>query len=151
MGVMGDETNTAAERRLCYIAAPYADPSPEVRAWHVARACLLARLAVNTGWAPIVVHPGIAPIYGAEETEELRAVGLDVDITLLLHVRRAGGSLWLLLRDDLTMSSGVAAERRAWWDSPSAGRELVLDWAGWQAPMWKAGLGQRWAALQGRP
>jgi hypothetical protein len=148
------------ERKLAYIAAPYADPNPAVRAWNVARACLLARLAVSTGWAPIVVHPGIAAIYGEDETEELRALGLEVDIALLLHVRREGGFLWVLLRDDLSMSSGVAAEWRAWLlgRAPSDGqgwlvstKELVCSWEDWRPSMSEAGLSQQWTALRARP
>ena len=148
------------ERTLAYIAAPYANPSPAVRAWNVARACLLARLAVLTGWAPIVVHPGIAGIYGEEETEELRALGLEVDIALLRHVRKSRGALWVLLRDDLTMSSGVAAERGAWLlgRTPSglqgwlpSTNEVVLSWEAWKLPMSEAGLGQQWEALRARP
>ena len=98
-----------------YIAAPYAATDPMVRAWNVSRACFLARVAASTyKLAPIVVHPGIAQIYGEEETPLLREMGMRVDLSLLHHVHGANGCLWVLLRDDGTMSDGVKLEVEHW-------------------------------------
>ena len=105
-----------------YIAAPYASTDPAVRAWNVSRACLLARVAAGSyTLAPVVVHPGIAQVYGEEETPLLREIGMRVDLSLLHHVYGANGRLWVLLRDDGTMSDGVKLEVEHWVALDAAG------------------------------
>ena len=125
-----------------YIAAPYASQDPLVRALNVRRACALARLAVEMGLAPICVHPGIAPIYGDEETPELRARGLAVDLALVELVARAGGALWLLWADEgPPVTEGVALERVAF-GTPE--REEGGSWSRWFEDFESEGLGALW-------
>ena len=154
-------TGHARSLRLAYLAAPYFDPDPGVRAWNVARACLLARAAVADGDAPIVVHPGISPIYGEEETPELRALGMRVDLELLTHVHRANGRLHVLLRDDGTMSSGVRTEVERWTSLDTSAHALacglkprppvVWSWANLECVSSILGRRDEWAALERRP
>lgn len=106
-----------------YIAGPFGDPSPTVRAWHVARASLLGRLALECGHAPVVVHPSIAAgVYGDDADPAQRERGLRA----ALEVMRGCDEMWVLLRDDGTKSDGVRAERRAW--NLAAPSGTWLDW-----------------------
>lgn len=125
-----------------YVAAPFADPSPTVRAWHVARACLLGRLALECGHAPVVVHPSIAAgVYGDDEVPHERERGLRA----ALEVMRGCDALWALLRDDGTMSAGTAEECRLFDGNPQA-----LAWAGWRCRVPDVLL-PAWDALAVRP
>ena len=63
-------------RAPVYICAPYAPGEHTVES-NVERACSLARAAAVEGFAPLVVHPGILPVYGSDSAEA-RAVGLEV-------------------------------------------------------------------------
>lgn len=151
----------ARPMRLAYIAAPYFDLDPGIRAWNVARACFLARAAIAHGDAPIVVHPGISQIYGDEETPELRALGMRVDLDLLTHVHRANGGLHVLLRDDGTMSSGVQAEVERWTALDASAwavgcglkprLPVVWSWADLDGVSSLLGRRDEWAALERRP
>lgn len=123
--------------RLIYIAAPYADADALVRDWNVARACLLARAAIHAGGAPIVVHPGIARIYGEEETPALRALGMSVDLALLTYVHRADGLLYVLLSDDGLMSSGVKAEVEHWTSLDVSGHAVAYGLKPRPPVIWK--------------
>lgn len=108
-----------------YIAAPYADPSPTVRAWHVARACLLGRLALECGHAPVVVHPSIAAgVYGDDSDPVQRERGLRA----ALEIVDGCDELWALLRDDGTLSEGMAKEWGAFSGPIGCG-----TWAQWRA------------------
>lgn len=156
-----DRSSPAHPRRLTYIAAPYFDLDPAVRAWNVARACFLARAAIAYGDAPIVVHPGISQIYGDEETPELRALGMRVDLDLLTHVHRANGGLHVLLCDDGTMSSGVKTEVEHWASLDTSAHAVgyglkprppvVWSWSnlGDVSPLF--GRRDEWVALRRRP
>jgi len=125
-----------------YIAAPYANEDPQEVALNVARACALARLAVEKGLAPICVHPGIAPVYGTEETPALRAKGIAVDVALVGLVAGAGGALWLLWADEgPPVTEGVTLERAAF-GTPE--REVGGSWRRWFEAFDAAGLGALW-------
>lgn len=155
-----DETGHVNLMGLAYIAAPYFDLDPTVRAWNVARACFLARAAIAYGDAPIVVHPSIPQIYG-EETPELRALGMRVDLDLLTYVHRLSGRLHVLLCDDGTMSSGVKVEVEHWVSLDTSAcavgsgfkprPPVVWSWSdlGDASPLF--GRCDEWAALQRRP
>ena len=115
---------------LCYVAAPYSDPSETIRAWHVARARLLARLALACGYAPIEPHSSIAAgVYGDDGDPEQRARGMAASAAICRGVLATRGAvLWALLRDDQGMSEGTRSEwqiareakavpqGRTWWD-----------------------------------
>ena len=97
---------------LCYIACPYSDPSPTIRARHVDRAVLLARLAMACGLAPVEVHTSIAAgVYGDDSDPEQRARGMAATAAICRGVLATPGAvLWALLRDDGTASDGTRAE-----------------------------------------
>lgn len=126
-----------------YIAGPFAGPSPTVRAWNVARASLLGRLALECGHAPVVVHPSIAAgAYDADPAQRERG------LRAALEVMRGCDALWALLRDDGTMSSGTAKEWREF-----DGKAEGLTWAGWRGriPDFDHERLAAWDALAVRP
>ena len=99
-------------RPLCYIAAPFGDPSPTIRARHVARARLLARLAFACGYAPVEPHSSIhAGVYGDDADPAQRAAGMDATQAVCRALLASpDAELWALLRDDWTMSDGTRGE-----------------------------------------
>lgn len=96
----------------CYVAAPYSDAYPTIRAWHVSRAVLLARLAMACGYAPVEVHTSIAAgVYGDDSDPEQRARGMAATAAICRGVLATPGAvLWALTNDDGSMSPGVEAE-----------------------------------------
>jgi hypothetical protein len=113
-----------------YVCAPYA-PGELSTEENVERACALARLAAMTGFAPIVVHPGIAPIFGAD-TADLRAIGLDVDVALVqLVATHPRGQLWALMPDSGVPSAGMRLEIEAWLSAPTSGPLIAGHWSWW--------------------
>ena len=117
---------------LAYIAAPLNDASPTIVAWHVARARLLARLAMACNLSPVVVHGEIeAGTYGDDADPEQRARGMAASAAICRGVLSTPGAvLWALLRDDKRMSDGVSAE---WSIALCAGRPAWgLSWAMWR-------------------
>lgn len=136
---------------IVYIAAPYGADTPERRAWHVARACLLARFAVVSGYAPIVVHPAIELVFGDDGDESTRALGLECDLAMLGIVAETADSwLWALANDDGSLSAGVAAEYAAW-RRHNLNSVRIDTWVGWCVGLIGAGLGTEWAALRNVP
>lgn len=99
-------------RPICYIAAPYADPSPTIRAWHVDRAVLLARLAMACGYSPVETHTSIAAgVYGDDSDPGQRARGMAATAAICRGVLATPGAvLWALKRDDGSVSDGTRAE-----------------------------------------
>ena len=97
---------------LCCIAAPYADPSSTIRAWHVDRAVLLARLAMACGYSPVETHTSIAAgVYGDDSDPAQRAQGMAATAAICRGVLATPGAvLWALLRDDGTASDGTRGE-----------------------------------------
>ena len=139
-------------RPALYVAAPFGDPSPTIRAWHTARAALLCRLATLSGFAPICPHPTIAAGgYGDDSDPAQRAAGMEATLALALLVARARGTLWALSRDDGTLSAGTDAELDAW--PPSLDPPRAYTWTEWaikvaaKAPA----LLPEWDALAVRP
>ena len=117
---------------LAYIAAPFSDSSETIRSWHVARARLLARLALATGYAPICVHGEIeAGTYGDDSDPEQRARGMAASAAICRGVLATPGAvLWALLRDNGERSEGVAAEMRI---AVDGGAGLLMDtWKAWR-------------------
>lgn len=139
-------------RPACYVIAPYADESAVIRAWNVARGCALARLAVAEGLAPIVVHPGIVPIYGPVETSQLRALGLDVDTSLVeLVARTVLGRLYVLETDAGELTSGSRRELVAFTNARGRFEGRRGTWASYRQVFRAKGLGGLWAALEAPP
>ena len=95
-----------------YIAAPFAGPDEDAVAKNVHRAVGLARLATESGYAPLVIHPAIhAGCYGNDDSPEDRARGLRIAVELVgLVATNPYGRLWVLARDDGSLSSGCAIE-----------------------------------------
>lgn len=143
-------------RPACYVAAPYGDPDPLIRSWNVGRACALARLAVAEGLAPIVVHPGIAPIYGPNGDQDpgTRALGLEVDVALVeLVARTVLGRLYVLETDAGELTSGTRREVRAWTAIRGRARGPARrgPWAAYRQAFRAAGLDGLWVALEAPP
>ena len=116
----------------CYVAAPFSDASLTIRAWHVSRAVLLARLAMACGYAPVEVHTSIAAgVYGDDSDPEQRARGMAATAAICRGVLATPGAvLWALLRDDGTASTGTAGERDL---ARATGREWqTATWSAWQ-------------------
>lgn len=134
---------------LAYIAAPLNDASPTIVAWHVARARLLARLAMACNLSPVVVHGEIeAGTYGDDADPEQRARGMAASAAICRGVLATPGAvLWALLRDDGSMSAGTLAE----WALASDGTQTT--WNGWRrhAAKHAPALLPEWDRLAARP
>lgn len=117
---------------IVYICAPFSAPSLLERDRNVNRALLLGRLAVLSGFAPIVVHPSIDSVFGDDNDPAARARGLACNLAVCELVAHNGGALWILLRDDGTMSPGCECER-AVWSMSRAEKITAHTWAGWRA------------------
>jgi hypothetical protein len=112
--------------QVVYICAPLDAPTPEGIAHNIARAEALGRLVVHCGHAPIVVHSSSSALYG---TDHARA--LESDKAIVRMIARFGGMLWILERDDGTLSPGCGVESDTWYD---AGRTVQtrFTWAEWR-------------------
>lgn len=135
-------------RSPVYVAGPYAGDTEAEILVNVHRACCLARLAVASQLAPIVVHPAIeAQAYGRDEIPQERAAGLDCALALVeLTARHSGGKLWILTRGDGSLSTGTARELEAWKGVRRGHREVRRgSWAQWCQAFIGAGLGDLWA------
>lgn len=102
-----------------YVAGPFAaqeHPLPVPVGLHVTRAAAVASWATRMGYAPLVVHPAIAAgAYGDDDDPDDRRMGLAATVELVrLVASHPAGELWLITRDDGTLSSGTAGELRAW-------------------------------------
>jgi hypothetical protein len=87
--------------KTCYIAAPFAGTPDD------SRALALARLAMDLGFAPVVIHPAVrAGAYGDDNDPDARERGLEAAKTIAAQC----DELWCLLRDDGTASGGCQAE-----------------------------------------
>lgn len=113
-------------RTLVYIAGPYAGDVDE----NVRRAVELGRFAVRIGLDPIVPHVlGAAGIYGAPHEDDdgtCRKAALECGVATAAFIGAGGGVLWIILRDDYSMSDGTQNEEwaykgkyhvRATWDA----------------------------------
>lgn len=136
---------------LVYIAAPYADPTPEGIRWNIARASLMGRLAFEMGHTPIVPHVLGAALFGTDETPQTRADALRYGLDLVRDVARAGGDLWVLTRDDGTLSDGCAAEVARFQASAPRTTVLSFTWPDHGPVFVRHGLGAEWERLSVRP
>ncbi len=142
-------------RPPAYVAAPYAAEHPEIRAWHVDRATLIARILVAEGLAPILVHRNIVPLFG-EETPATREIGLACDVALVdLVARDTRGVFAALLRNDGIATDGMRLEFQTWQRRRGfSGTALTgpgvraATWEGWGNAARAAGLEAAWRELE---
>lgn len=99
---------------IVYIAGPYMNTTKEGIRMNVRRALALGNAAAQLGFIPIVPHAhGYLGIYGdphEEKGPETRETALRNGTYLARATKLADGMLWLLLRDDESISSGSQLE-----------------------------------------
>ena len=141
------DTNGAVsptKRPIIYIAAPFGAPTEAEREYNTQRAELLCLLAQRTGYAPICVHSGVLRgTYGDDDDPQDRFWGLETCKRLL----DVCDQLWVLLRDDNTMSDGVKTEFRAFRATNPDRFGVAGTWKDWREDMKGYNLLDRWAAL----
>lgn len=96
-----------------YICAPFAAPTIAGIRANVARAAILADFARWRGHDPTVPHvAGLAEVEaaGGVETPEVRAAAMIRCLLDLTAVAVAGGLLWVLRRENGTLSDGCLRE-----------------------------------------
>lgn len=139
------------DRPPVYICAPYAASTAEKRARNVARAAALTRLAAEEGYMPFCAHVGIVPVYGEEETPELREMGLAVDCSWVrLIAAHPEGEFWVLWPSSGSISSGMHREYREWIGAKgSIGGHITVGQHDYWRPRFAAvGLLDRWEACR---
>jgi len=147
----------AGQRSPVYIAAPYGDPDPQIRAWHTARAACIARIAVLAGHAPIIVHNDIeAGVFGDDGTPADREAGLDCCLAMVRIVAAGYGSFWELStyvrtphlavetrssvpdpdRPARFVTAGMSRERELWQLAAPTRSARSGSWAQWMGSIW---------------
>ena len=97
-----------------YIAGPYHADTLEERAENVRRVGVLSRHAVALGLVPVSVHAAVeAGHFGRDDVPEDRAAGLWASTQLAAGIARLGGLLWVIRRDDGSLSEGTQREVQA--------------------------------------
>lgn len=129
-------TEARATRQLVYIVGPYAAEAPEGIEQNVSRALALAKHAAERGLCPIIPHlTGRAGVYGHEfESDDgtSRRVALECGAAMATWVGRVGGTLWVILRNDGTMSPGTQVEYDAY--RAVGGTAIVsANWLSWRS------------------
>lgn len=120
--------------RFVYIAAPYRAATSAERAENVRRAGVLSRLALHLKFAPVCVLAAVeAGHFGRDGVPEDREEGLNAATALCRMVAKQRGQLWIIMRDDGTLSEGCRREEVAY--NCAVAREaqwvLVKTWAAW--------------------
>jgi hypothetical protein len=126
---------------LIYVAGSYAASTPEAIELNVRRACMLGRLVAHTGATPVVPHAmGFLGCYG-DPTEGAndgcRERAIRCGISLAQAVIASGGKMWVIAKDDGTMSDGTRKELKAvvgqvTGEMPENGPRIRIEnWAGW--------------------
>lgn len=122
-----------------YICAPYRGDVAENRR----RAIALTVLALHHGLAPICPHVHDAAYLLHPEPDR---VALEAGLVQVATVARVGGRLWVLKRDDGTLSEGCAAEHARYFDAlrgfPGVG--AIQTWAQWRPVFEAAGIRSLW-------
>jgi hypothetical protein len=94
-----------------YCAAPYAGDVMT----NVAVSGAFGAYAVARGFAPVVPHMMIfAGIYGNDDIPEERERGMKCTLAIVVAVAHDAGELWVLRREDGTISPGCLAEIEAY-------------------------------------
>ena len=95
--------------KLLYLAAPYAAPTAAGVERNRTRARIMAEYAVRLGFCPVYTHD--MPIYGgSEDVPGVRDRALAHGLALAEWVAKSGGQMWVLTRDDDSISDGCRAE-----------------------------------------
>lgn len=139
-----------------YLATPVRSESANTRKRNYLRALALARLAASEQLAPLVpaltVGTALESFQGAERGED-HPEAMTCCRSLLRAVKVAGGRMWVLSRDDGSLSAGCEQELSAWraWLSLEGGTTQqvpeVLQWRDLQDRMASAGLSVVWSLL----
>ncbi len=112
-----------------YIAGPYAAATPEERAENVRRIGAVSRWAVENGYAPVSVHAAIeAGHLGEDDDPVARERGIEVSLALVDMVAHSHGELFVIERDDKTLSTGSEREVRRFGRPPT----IRGTWANWE-------------------
>ena len=136
---------------LIYIAAKYGASTPEEIAWNIARATFLGKLALAQHHTPIVPHVLGAALFGQNETLETREKALAYGLDLVRFVAASRGGMWVLTRDNDTISSGCEEELSIFTLASYGRRAWIYSWAEFCDAATRAGLGAEWAALINPP
>ena len=114
-------------RQTIYIAGPYGDTDPAVRAEHIRRVAVLSSHLVREGYAPVSVHAAIeSGAFGNDFDPEERAMGLQAATAIACQCDR----MFVILRDDETMSDGTKREVDAYLEH-ATGDVMPGTWAWW--------------------
>lgn len=140
---MFPEVDLSIERRLVYVSGPFAGKDKGEIRGNVWKAGQLSLIAIKAGYIPISYHSLIHGGYlGRDDVLEERERGIKAMEDICRHVARVGGSIWVILRDDRTMSPGTQRE----FDAFSSAASRVVDpkfwcrmntWAAWSQFMKK--------------
>ena len=137
-----------------YVAGPYAAPTRAETERNVQRALAVGRLAAARGYAPIVPHAaGWLGLYGSEEDDGSLSLPRSRALLGALHIATMVGAvrghLWVILRDDRSMSNGseieYAAFRAAYRDAVNSmripiGVVISQPWDQWLVELEAAGV-----------
>lgn len=98
-------------RPTVYIAAPYRADTTEERIANVHRARRLAAAAHFEGFAPVYVHDWVElGLFGPDDDEDARRDGLRTACAIAASCDH----IWVVRREDGTLSHGVSLEAEAW-------------------------------------
>jgi hypothetical protein len=99
-------------RYPAYIAGSFAGPNDAAVLRNVARALGVGWLATERGFAPLVPHAaGWLGVHGGKDEDPgVRTAALTCGVSIARAVAAVGGHMWIVLRDDGTMSDGTALE-----------------------------------------
>lgn len=141
----------ANQRRPLLVLGPYAGATPGEVARNVARALAIGRLAVASGYAPVVPHAhGWLGLYGSalEEDANTRLAALACGRSIARALASQEAEAWVLLCDDGTPSAGTAGELDQWRSVPYAMQPVSRTWAEWRDRFVLVGLGEAWDAAE---
>lgn len=107
-----------------YIAGPYRSVQPFGVDDNVSRARDLAAFAVRKGFTPFVPHVlGFRGVYGPGDT-----TALDCCLSMVHAFGDVeGAQMWVIARDDGSLSEGTALEVEAW----DGAEPVVRTWSEW--------------------
>lgn len=132
------EVNVSGEVRAVYIAGPYKAATPEEIERNVRRACAVGFFAATVhGLSPTVPHAeswlGVLGSPLEADGELTRSRALRVTTAKAAQIGRAGGDLWVIAREDGTLSEGTQLDLEAFRSQgvTSSQSILVKPWSGW--------------------
>lgn len=109
--VVGDMMNYN-KKTLVYIAGPFSGEQNE----NTRKAIEVGKLATRLGYAPFVPHTTIlSGAYGDDTIQKERENGIDITLSILANVCNSKNSeLWIISREDSTLSIGTRLELKLW-------------------------------------